>query len=265
VVEYEYDSWGNILKSATINIAPSNLDKLNVRLYSSYWYDDVLGLYFLKTRLYDPELGRFLSKDSELIEDSTLEYNPYLYCANNPVNRIDPDGRISWDRLKSAASSAWNWVKEHKPGRWGILLISGELLADLDPYYVLITAGVVTIAARAFSPVVESIKKYSIPVRPQVKIKEEARTENANPQRPCLPPDFQRIIEISGYGRVRIEFHRSEYWKGLHVHYKGGPREGVTIRDINDINKLPKKLRKNWKVKDAIKKALDRQRNYKCY
>jgi len=66
------------------------------------------------------------------------------------------------------------------------LLISGagELLADLDPYYALITAGVVTIAARAFSPVVESIKKYSIPVR----LKEEARTENANPQRPCPPP-----------------------------------------------------------------------------
>lgn len=85
-----------------------------MRLYASYWYDDALGLYFLKTRLYDPEIGRFYSYDEIQDDTDSLLQNPYLYCSNNPINRIDPDGKIWWDKVKSAASSAVSWAKEHK-------------------------------------------------------------------------------------------------------------------------------------------------------
>jgi RHS repeat-associated protein len=68
----------------------------NPRLYGSYWYDSTLGLYFMKTRMYDPELGRFMSKDQVSGGGgSALDFNPYLYCNNNPISRIDPNGKIA--------------------------------------------------------------------------------------------------------------------------------------------------------------------------
>lgn len=97
VVEYLYDAWGNIITSVTKSNSPiANLDKLNIRLYSSYWYDSALGLYFMKARMYNSVLGRFLSKDPAMTGGSALSSNPYIYCYNNPVNGIDPSGKMVW-------------------------------------------------------------------------------------------------------------------------------------------------------------------------
>jgi RHS repeat-associated protein len=68
---------------------------LNPRLYGGYWYDKTLNQYFMKVRMYDPEIGRFMAPDSETTTDSALSYNPYLYCANNPISRIDPSGKFA--------------------------------------------------------------------------------------------------------------------------------------------------------------------------
>ena len=55
------------------------------------------GLYYLQTRYYDPEIGRFISPDStkylEPIEINGL--NLYTYCYNNPVMLTDPSGTIA--------------------------------------------------------------------------------------------------------------------------------------------------------------------------
>ena len=62
------------------------------------------GLYYLQSRYYDPETGRFINADSVsyLGADGTpLSYNLYAYCLNNPVNRTDENG--SW--------SLPNWAK----------------------------------------------------------------------------------------------------------------------------------------------------------
>jgi hypothetical protein len=37
-------------------------------------------------RYYDPQVGRFLSRDAVLSE------HPYLYCEHEPVNVVDPSG-----------------------------------------------------------------------------------------------------------------------------------------------------------------------------
>lgn len=65
-------------------------------LYAGERYDDETGLIYLRKRYYDPETGRFLSKDpfpGFITEPQTV--NPYPYTANNPVNRIDPLG-LDW-------------------------------------------------------------------------------------------------------------------------------------------------------------------------
>jgi RHS repeat-associated protein len=103
VAEYEYDSWGNILKAETLDASLGvNFAKTNPRLYASYWYDDVLGQYFMKARMYDAEIGRFYSQDPLESDENALSSNPYIYCDNNPINRLDPDGKF-WHIVGGAA------------------------------------------------------------------------------------------------------------------------------------------------------------------
>ena len=61
-------------------------------------YDADLGLYYLRSRYYDSNTGRFISPDApeNLGADQTLvSYNLYAYCSNNPVMYTDPTGE-SW-------------------------------------------------------------------------------------------------------------------------------------------------------------------------
>ncbi|MET9935130.1 MULTISPECIES: RHS repeat-associated core domain-containing protein [unclassified Streptomyces] len=55
-------------------------------------YQDPTGLYHLGARYYDPNMIRFTSPDP-----SGQEKNPYLYAEGDPVNRIDPQGTLSFE------------------------------------------------------------------------------------------------------------------------------------------------------------------------
>lgn len=58
-------------------------------------------LTFLTTCYFDPEIGRFTSKDRfKGFENRPASQNPYTYCENDPVNRVDPNGLISWSAAK---------------------------------------------------------------------------------------------------------------------------------------------------------------------
>ena len=66
---------------------------MNPFRYRSYQYDDETGLYYLTTRYYDPETGRFVNEDSFItLCDSLLGYNMFAYCSNNPITYCDPTG-----------------------------------------------------------------------------------------------------------------------------------------------------------------------------
>ena len=94
VVEYTYDSWGNIL-SVTGSMA-STLGVDNPFRYRGYYYDEESGLYYLNSRYYDPVTGRFINADgvSLFAYDFTnmTQYNMFAYCFNNPINYYDPTG-----------------------------------------------------------------------------------------------------------------------------------------------------------------------------
>jgi RHS repeat-associated protein len=57
-----------------------------------------LKLYDFRNRVYQPELGRFMSPDPKHF--TAGDYNLYRYCHNDPVNRIDPTGLVdeTWTR-----------------------------------------------------------------------------------------------------------------------------------------------------------------------
>jgi len=51
------------------------------------------GFYYLQSRYYNPEVGRFISSDVLLSTgQGVIGHNAYAYCLNNPINGIDPDG-----------------------------------------------------------------------------------------------------------------------------------------------------------------------------
>src|SRR5699024_8894619 len=54
------------------------------------------GLYYLNSRYYDPQIGRFINADNISTLDVTQialnGLNLYAYCLNNPVNETDDDG-----------------------------------------------------------------------------------------------------------------------------------------------------------------------------
>ena len=88
---YTYDPWGKILTST------GDLANINPLRYRGYYYDTETGLYYLQSRYYDPEIGRFINADSYTTTDSTgiLSANMYAYCENDPVNKTDPDGELA--------------------------------------------------------------------------------------------------------------------------------------------------------------------------
>ena len=53
-----------------------------------------LGLYYLNSRYYDQEIGRFISADSLLVANDLLGYNMYSYCTNNPICYSDSNGNM---------------------------------------------------------------------------------------------------------------------------------------------------------------------------
>ncbi len=94
VATYAYDPWGKctiLSDSSDINVATQNPIR-----YRGYYYDNETALYYLQSRYYDPETGRFISPDStEYLEPSNFNgLNLYAYCGNNPVMCVDPSGHM---------------------------------------------------------------------------------------------------------------------------------------------------------------------------
>ncbi|PRX24066.1 RHS repeat-associated protein [Orenia metallireducens] len=100
VAEYDYDAWGNILSQS------GSMAEINPYRYAGYYYDEETGLYYLRTRYYDSEIGRFIRRDTmKKFDDEEFRRDPqslnrYLYTQNNPVMYTDPSGLYSfWDDL----------------------------------------------------------------------------------------------------------------------------------------------------------------------
>jgi len=64
--------------------------------------DEETGLYYFGLRYYAPWLCRWISTDPK---GSETGHNQYVYCSNNPLRYIDPDGADDEDRVEENNSS----------------------------------------------------------------------------------------------------------------------------------------------------------------
>lgn len=83
------------------------------RRFTSYDRSATIGLDYAVNRHYDPQQGRFTQVDPIGMGDSTLDnpqsFNLYAYCANDPVNYIDPAG-LFFKKLFSAIGKVFRGV-----------------------------------------------------------------------------------------------------------------------------------------------------------
>ena len=101
LVSYVYDAWGKVTATDEANTTESaELCELNPYLYRGYRYDHETGLYYLQSRYYDPETGRFINADVFVsTNQGILSANMFAYCENNPVNLIDPEGHVGFNSV----------------------------------------------------------------------------------------------------------------------------------------------------------------------
>jgi RHS repeat-associated protein len=86
---YYYTPWGGTTGSET----EENIS--NWYGFGGYWVDEEVGQYYCNARQYDVGTRRFTTRDpvrGTFKEPMTL--HPYLYCLNDPVNKIDPNGKF---------------------------------------------------------------------------------------------------------------------------------------------------------------------------
>ncbi|QGU96912.1 hypothetical protein GOM49_17830 [Clostridium bovifaecis] len=91
VVSYVYDSWGKPI--STTGTLASTVGAKNPYRYRGYRYDSETGLYYLQSRYYNPEWGRFINADGIIGQTGELlGHNLFIYCKNSSVNGKDPSG-----------------------------------------------------------------------------------------------------------------------------------------------------------------------------
>ena len=106
IASYTYDAWGNVITDTEKSFCYEGYEvpfELNHVLYRGYYYDGSCtdtesdtNLYYLQSRYYDAEVGRFVNADDVSIigleTSSIYKDNLYIYCNSNPIKNIDSTG-----------------------------------------------------------------------------------------------------------------------------------------------------------------------------
>ena len=126
LVSYVYDAWGNFQEITHTSSQDTAIASSLPFRYRSYYYDTELGMYYLNTRYYDPQIGRFINADMQL-NPKLLGYTLFAYVENNPIKYSDTTGEMA-----VAATNFWN------PAGWiaGVILVVGIIIIVDESCYI---------------------------------------------------------------------------------------------------------------------------------
>ena len=106
VLSYTYDAWGNKTTTVHSSSGSNGYAQYNAITYRGYYYDAETGFYYLQSRYYDPQIGRFINADSVIVGTSgeLHGYNMFAYAFNNPIAYVDYNG--NWPKLSDVLVAA---------------------------------------------------------------------------------------------------------------------------------------------------------------
>jgi RHS repeat-associated protein len=101
--KYRYDDFGKITKQEEPETLPNRY-----KYVGTYGVEtDDNDLYYMRARYYTPSAGRFLT------EDPVWSTNLYPYADNNPISKIDPNGKY-WESAIDAAFLTHSYIEWDK-------------------------------------------------------------------------------------------------------------------------------------------------------
>ena len=117
IAKYLYDAWGKCV--SVENAGGYTIGTANPFRYRGYYYDTETGFYYLNSRYYNPEIGRFLNADAFVTTNivGVPSANILTYCDNNPTNRADSLGLCWFDAKGNWCHDNWEYLYgyERKP------------------------------------------------------------------------------------------------------------------------------------------------------
>ena len=189
IVKYSYDAWGAVTFSAASlqNMTKaSTLCFVSPFTYRGYCYDYDIELYYLQSRYYSAEIGRFINTDDTQIAIATmgtvLGANLFAYCNNNPVNMDDHNGyaaaNIIGGIIGGVIGALLGYIVADALGlkgwkRWaliGAVTVAGAVLgAVLGPYIAKASKNVIRVinsgirkASSAAFKAASKVKKFTV-------------------------------------------------------------------------------------------------------
>ena len=154
LARYTYDAWGKpltITDGAGTDVSgnAAHIANVNPFRYRGYYYDTESGLYYLQSRYYDPQTGRFINADGVGGKVGELgSHNIFAYCENNPIHRFDPIGQAWYDAICRGISTVLDMIFPGSKAR------AEKMMNSPSPYDCVnyITSGFADTAKGAFFP-----------------------------------------------------------------------------------------------------------------
>ena len=107
------------------------LGEKNPYRYRGYRYDTETGYYYLQSRYYNPEWGRFLNADVLISkEHGLIASNIFAYCLNNPASNKDDNGFICSSVADGATTSEYTETTSN--GNSGFSYVKSGIMGSIS-------------------------------------------------------------------------------------------------------------------------------------
>jgi len=221
VVEtYNYDAWG---KHATDD--DDSIGDYNPLRYRGYVYDSETGLYYLQSRYYDPEVGRFINGDGLVSTgQGPLGNNMFSYCGNNPANRVDETGKF-WEEWLEELGRVFQQSSAYFATSSGVALVDSPAPgpADIIAAGMMLGGALACLVITTYTTITASTSSTSMS---KVEAKAETKTKDQSP--PTI------IYRYGGTNPGNLTPKMKDKYSGLS--FSTVPQPGAAMTTIEALN-----------------------------